>query len=110
MGGGEGRVHWQVACGLANGSAGQGWLGGDAEDAQPIAGEPLLERPGDVRSVPFAQRWAAATAGSGPGPQGPPGEEEAASGWGAAAATSGSPRDQALPALLPGGVESPGLR
>jgi hypothetical protein len=33
--------------------------------------EQLLERPGDVRSVPFRQRWAVATAGLGPRLLGP---------------------------------------
>lgn len=33
--------------------------------------EQLLERPADVRSVPFRQRWAVATAGLGPRPLGP---------------------------------------
>uniref|UniRef100_A0A7N9DAI9 Palmitoyltransferase n=1 Tax=Macaca fascicularis TaxID=9541 RepID=A0A7N9DAI9_MACFA len=49
----------------------RGGRGGGAEADRPIEGEQLLERPGDVRSVPFGQRWAVATAGLGPRPLGP---------------------------------------
>ena len=57
-----------------------------------MEGEQLLERPGDVRSVPFAQRWAVATAGLGPRPLGPLVRRRQPPGWGEAAATSGGRR------------------
>lgn len=56
---------------VANGRTRQGRAGGPVT-VQPMEDEQLLERPGDVRSVPFRQRWAVATAGLGPRPLGPP--------------------------------------
>lgn len=68
---------------------GRGGRGGGTEADQPMEGEQLLERPGDVRSVPFGQRWAVATAGLGPRPLGAPVRRRQPPGWvGEVAATS----------------------
>ncbi|XP_077844546.1 uncharacterized protein LOC144338536 [Macaca mulatta] len=71
MGGGVGGgiVEWRSTYPMA--VRDRGGRGGGAEADRPIEGEQLLERPGDVRSVPFGQRWAVATAGLGPRPLGP---------------------------------------
>lgn len=87
---GGGIVEWRLGQPMVVRS--WGGRGGGAEADQPMEGEQLLERPGDVRSVPFGQRWAVATAGLGPGPLGPLVRRRQPSGWGVVAATSGGRR------------------
>lgn len=85
---GGGSVEWRSGQPMV--VRGRGGRGGGAEAEQPMGGEQLLERPGDVRSVPFGQRWAVATAGLGPRPLGPLVRRRQPRGWGGeVAATSG---------------------
>lgn len=83
---------------VANGRTRQGRAGGPVT-VQPMEDEQLLERPGDVRSVPFRQRWAVATAGLGPRPLGPPVTLPVREKSLAPLAADAIPRDRALSVL-----------